>query len=550
MFRPLLSLSLALALVAALPAAESHPAPADAIQLVPVTAAQGMVVAGHPEVAQIGADVLRAGGNAMDAAVAVSLALGVAEPYGSGLGGKLTFLYHDAKSGRTYAVDAMDQAGSRFTVEKSAALGDAGREGWPTVCVPGLAAGLFEGHRRWGTRPWAENIAPVIKLARDGYTILPKTRLLYNEQLAKLRKPFAAEAAAIYAPGGELPAVGTRQPNPDLARTMDLLAQHGRDGFYRGPVAEAIVAAAQRGGGWVTLEDFAAFDVRIAEPLRAEVAGRTLLGVLPPSYGGAVIFAALEELEKDPLTAPLRTAAQIDRVGRLYLNVLAPARAQLGDTDEARALARRIAAGGMREFPAGAVPNDAEGTTHFVVVDAAGNIVCATQSLSLHFGAGVVAPGTGVVMNNTMSNFSYRPGSANSALAGRRPTSTIAPIIVFEEGRPILALGLPGSTRIPSGLLQVLADHLLLKRGLAEAIADTRMQWVDVVGSRKNRFESENTLAQSVQEELRTRGWEVDAKRVPGGGSHFGGVNAITLNPDGSRTGYADPRRTNAAIGH
>jgi gamma-glutamyltranspeptidase/glutathione hydrolase len=550
MIRSVLSLGLCLSLPLALSAAE-NPTPASAaMQVVPVTAPHGMVVAAHPEVAQIGADVLRAGGNAMDAAVAVALALGVAEPYGSGLGGKLTFLYHDAKTGSTYAVDAMDQAGSNFTPEKSAALGDAGREGWPTVCVPGLAAGLYEGHRRWGSRPWAENVAPVIKLARDGYTILPKTRLLYNEQLTKLRKPFAKEAAAIYLAQGELPTVGSRQPNPDLAHTMELLAQHGRDGFYRGPVAEAIVQAAQRGGGWVTLEDFANFEVRVAEPLRAEVAGRTLLGVLPPSYGGAVIFAALEELEKDPLTSPLRTAAQIDRVGRLYLNILARARSQLGDTDEARTLARRVAAGGIRELPAGPVPTDSEGTTHFAVVDAAGNIVCATQSLSLHFGAGVVAPGTGVVMNNTMSNFSYRPGSANSAQAGRRPTSTVAPILVFEGGRPVLAIGLPGSTRIPSGLLQVLADHLLLQRRLADAIGDTRMQWVDVVGSRNNRFESENTLPASVQDALRQRGWEVDAKRVPGGGSHFGGVNAITLNPDGSRTGFADPRRTNAAVGH
>lgn len=519
------------------------------ITVTPVRAPHGMVVAGHPEAAQIGADVLAAGGNAMDAAVAVSLALGVAEPYGSGLGGKLTFLYHDAKSGQTYAVDAMDQAGSTFSLERSAALGDAGREGWPTVCVPGLAAGLHEGHHRWGRRPWADNIAPVIRLARDGFTVLPKTRLLYSEQQAKLRKPFATEAAAIYAPQGELPAAGTRQANTDLARTLELFARDGRDGFYRGPVAEAIVAAAQKGGGWLTLEDFARYTVRVAEPLRAEVAGRTLLGVLPPSYGGAVIFAALEELEKAHLTAPLRTAAQIDSMGRTYLKILQHGR-QLGDTDAARALARRIAAQGIAGLPPAPTGPGNEGTTHFAVVDSEGNIVCATQSLSLHFGAGVVAPGTGVVMNNSMSNFSYRPGSANTAAPGRRPTSTIAPIIVVEGGRPVLAIGLPGSTRIPSGLLQVLADHLLLGRALEDAIGDTRLQWVDVVGSKRNRFESENTLPAEVAERLTALGWEVDAKRVPGGGSHFGGVNVISLNADGSRTGYADPRRTNAAVGH
>jgi gamma-glutamyltranspeptidase/glutathione hydrolase len=537
-----LSVLLAVALVA--PALR-----AAGITVTPVRAPHGMVVAGHPEAAQIGADVLAAGGNAMDAAVAVSLALGVAEPYGSGLGGKLTFLYHDAKSGKTFAVDALDAAGSKFSLEQSAALGDAGREGWPTVCVPGLAAGLHKGHRRWGRRPLADNVAPVIRLAREGFTVLPKTRLLYGEQQAKLRKPFAAEAAAIYAPQGELPAAGSRQANPDLARTLERFAREGRDGFYRGPVAEAIVAAAQQGGGWLTLEDFARYDVRVAEPLRAEVAGRTLLGVLPPSYGGAVIFAALEELEKAHLTAPLRSAAQLDAVGRTYLKILQHGR-QLGDSDESRALARRIAAQGVAGLPVAPAGPGNEGTTHFAVVDAEGNIVCATQSLSLHFGAGVVAPGTGVVMNNSMSNFTYRPGSANTAALGRRPTSTIAPIIVLEQGRPVLAIGLPGSTRIPSGLLQVLADHLLLGRALEDAIGDTRVQWVDVVGSRRNRFESENTLPAEVIDALTALGWEVDAKRVPGGGSHFGGVNVITLNADGSRTGYADPRRTNAAIGH
>lgn len=542
LFRSLLLLALAVALV--------RPAPvfAAAVTVQPVRAAHGMVVAGHPEVAQIGADVLAAGGNAMDAAVAVSLALGVAEPYGSGLGGKLTFLYHDAKSGQTYAVDALDQSGSAFSLERASKNGERERDGWRSVCVPGLAAGLHEGHRRWGQRPWADNLAPVIRLAREGFTILPKTRLLYSEQLTKLRQPFATEAAAIYMPGGELPVAGTRQANPDLAHTMELLAKNGRDGFYRGPVAEAMVAASQKAGGWLTLEDFANYEVRVTAPISTEIAGHKLLGVRPPSYGGAVIFGTLHELERAQLTAPLRTAAQIDRVGRAYLEVLAHGRARLADAPGAADFAQRLAQGGVRQLPALPPQRETEGTTHFIVVDAAGNIVCATQSLSLHFGSGVVAAGTGVIMNNSMSNFAYRPDWANSAAPRKRPTSTIAPIIVMEKNRPTFAIGLPGSTRIPSGLLQVLADHLLLGRPLAEAIGDTRMQWTDA--ARGLRFESENTLPADVAAALEKLGWDVDTKRAPGSGSFFGGVNAIELNADGSRTGYADPRRTNAAVGY
>lgn len=518
------------------------------IAVAPVRGEQAMVVAAHPEVAQIGADVLRAGGNAVDAAVAVSLALGVAEPYGSGLGGKLALLYHDAASGRTFALDALDEAGRRFAPSPT---GDAGPEdervGWSSVCVPGLAAGLHEAHRRWGARPWAEAIAPVTRLARDGFLVLPKTRQLYAEQAGKLRRPFAREAAAIFLVNGELPAAGSRQANPDLAGTLELLAQHGRDGFYRGPVAEAIVAAARAGGGHLTAEDLANYEPRFVEPIGVEVAGHRLRGVPPPAYGGAVIFAALKVLESDALKSPLLTAPQLDRIGRVYLSTLAQARAQLGDLPQAREVAHRLIDGTVSPGAAAPVSAEAEGTTHFVVVDRAGNIVCATQSLSHHFGAGVVAPGTGVVMNNSVSNFTFRAGGANAAAPGRRPRSTIAPILVFAGARPVLALGLPGSSRIPSGLLQVLADHLLVGRPIGEAIADTRVHWAG--NEAPGRIEAENTLPAPVEAGLRRAGWKVDAHWTPGGGSHFGGVNAVVLEPDGARTGYADPRRTNAAVG-
>lgn len=518
-----------------------------AVTVTPVTAPHGMVVAAHPEAAEIGAEVLRQGGNAVDAAVAVSLALGVAEPFGSGLGGKLALLYFDAATGRTYALDAMDESGSRFVPGTE----DRPPEGWGSVCVPGLAAGLHEAHARWGRLPWAQTVAPAANLARQGFEILPKTRQLYAEQLAKLRKPFAREAAAIYLPGGELPAVGARQPNADLAHTLDLLAQHGRDGFYRGPVAEAIARAAAQGGGSFTAEDLAAYRPRLVETVSVDVAGRTLVGLPPPAYGASLIFATLHALEASRPAAPLRTAANLDRIGRTYLGLFARGRENFGDVPDARERALDLIRGVVAPVGAGPAASANEGTTHFVVVDRAGNIVCATQSLSLHFGAGVVAPGTGVVMNNTLSNFAYRASTgANSAGPRKRPTSTIAPIIVLEQGRPVLALGLPGSTRIPSGLLQVLADHLFLGRPIGEAIGDTRLTWVGNSGNRPPLLESENTLPEGVAEELRRLGWTVDTQRAPGSGSHFGGVNAVTLNADGSRTGYADPRRTNAAAGH
>ena len=217
------------------------------VNVIPVVARHGMVVAGHPEATQAGVAVLQAGGNAIDAAVAVSLSLGVAEPYGSGLGGKLMLLYYEAATRKTYAVDAMDAAGSLDVAAYLPRPEEDRSYGYGSVCVPGLAAGLWTAHQKWGKLKWADNVAPAIKLAREGFEILPKTRDFFAEQEKKLRRG-DPEIARLYLPEGQLPVVGSRLPSADLARTMELLAQHGRDGFYRGPVAEAIVAAAQKGG--------------------------------------------------------------------------------------------------------------------------------------------------------------------------------------------------------------------------------------------------------------------------------------------------------------
>ncbi|MBL9200347.1 MAG: gamma-glutamyltransferase, partial [Opitutaceae bacterium] len=194
----------------------------------------------------------------------------------------------------------------------------------------------------------------------------------------------------------------------------------------------------------------------------------------------------------------------------------------------------------------------AAATTHFVVADRAGNIVCATQSQSLHFGAGVVPPGTGVVMNNSMSNFTFTERTSLNYIApGRRPRSTIAPTIVLREGRPDFALGLPGASRIPTAMLQVLIDHLLLDRPLAEAIGDTRLHYSAALRAGETvAFEAERSLPHGESTALQELGWKVNLPEAAGTGKYFGGVNAIVFNRDGTRTGIADPRRTNVALGH
>ena len=541
------------------------------VTITPVTAKSGMVVAAHPQAAEAGLSVLRAGGNAIDAAVATSLAVGVAEPYGSGLGGKLMLVYYEAKSGKTYVVDGMDAAGSLEVEAYKKRPAEDRSYGYGSVCVPGLAAGLWSAHQKWGAKPWVETVQPAVALAREGFRILPKSREFFEESEKKLHRG-DAEIARLYLPGGKLPDVGTLLPNEDLARTMELLARHGRDGFYRGSVAAAIVKASQQGGGVLTSDDLVRYEARITEPLSMDFRGYRILAAPPPVQGPALFLTIMKVLEDEAFGGgPLRTPANLDKIGRV-LRVVAPLVSQsVGDAPKSRALVeqllspesvRGIRAQAFATKPAGLTSvfrddspfheSPLAATTHFLVADAAGNFVCATQSQSLHFGAGVVPPGTGVVMNDSMSNFAFtNPESVNYVGPGKRPRSTISPSIIFRDGKPVFAIGIPGAARIPTAMLQVLLDRLTLKRPLAEAIGDTRMHYVTPLNTTDAfSIEGERSFPAADAAALVKLGWRVVLPEDAGRGRHFGGVNAIELNADGTLTGYADPRRTNAAAGY
>lgn len=537
------------------------------VAISPVTGKNGMVVAAHPQAAEAGLAVLKAGGNAIDAAVATSLAVGVAEPYGSGLGGKLMLVYFDAKSGKTFAVDAMDAAGSVDVAKYVKRAAEERSYGYGAVCVPGLAAGLWAAHQKWGGRPWAENVKPAIDLARTGFLILEKSRDLFAEQERKLRAG-DAEIARLYLPNGQLPEVGALLPNEDLARTMEIVARDGRDGFYRGPVAAAIVAAAQKGGGVLTASDLAGYEARITEPIAMEFRGYTLFAGPPPSSGAALFLPIMKMLERDDFGGgPLRTASNLDRIARAWREVYPTISRTIGDVpDSFGQLQRTLAPASIEALRARATGAkgklsvlDASGysesamaaTTHFIVADREGNIVCATQSQSLHFGAGVVPPGTGVVMNNSMSNFAVTgPAAPNYLAPGKRPRSTIGPTIVLRNGKPVFAIGIPGSSRIPTALLQALLDRLTLNRPLVEAIGDTRIHFqAGLQSNETDVIEAERSLPAAVASGLQEKGWKVVLREEPGRGRYFGGLNAVEFNADGTMTGYADPRRTNVAAG-
>ncbi len=524
---------------------------------------RGMVVAGHVEAAEIGRDILARGGGAMDAAVAVSLALAVAEPYGSGLGGKLLLLYYDRAKAQTTAIDGMDAAPETLDVEAFLAQPrDRRIEGWGAVAVPGLVAGLAEAHRRWGQLPWAQAVQPAADLARRGSRMLPRGRLFFTRRLARLQ--VSPEAERLFLRDGQPPEVGQRLANPDLSRTLETVAEQGAPGFYEGWVAEAIVNASRDGGGWLTLADLAGYRVRVSEPLQADIHGYTVLSSPPPTSGGATLLVALKLLSGASWVgqSPLE-AENLHQIGQVLQQIYPEIQRKIADVPEARTAFEellspgRIAAADQTQASSGSgglspggplVTEELASTTHFVVIDFAGNVASVTQSLSHHFGAGVVAKGTGVLFNNSLKNFATaNHDSVNFVAPGKRPRSTIAPTLVLHEGKVALTLGLPGGQRIPTATLQVLLDHLIFETSLAEAIRRPRAHLRRPLDAQeaKNLFELETpnpALAKGLQE----LGWSVTVNEDS---ETFGGFCAIEIRPEGLLIGLADQRRTNTARG-
>ncbi|MEZ5278065.1 MAG: gamma-glutamyltransferase family protein [Opitutaceae bacterium] len=529
-----------------------------------VRGAHGMVVAGHPEAAEIGMRILADGGNAIDAAVATSLALGVAEPYGSGIGGKCAIVYFDAVSGECAFVDGMDAAGMQMDPEAFSALSSRMKsEGARSVGVPGLVAALALAHEKWGSRAWSELVQPAAELASRGSLVVPGMPVFFSRRVERIRSN--PEAERLYLPAGQPPLAGSRLPNPDLARTLGIIAREGRSGLYEGEVARTIVEELQSGGGVLTLADFSTYTARLSPPLKIDWKDLTIVSSPAPTTGGATVLLTLKALENEDWNPKdtLLTAENIDRWGRMLRQVYPMIQDQVADTadapdrwqklvDPANLAFLRVAAGERPETaPIADVAIARDGwTTHFVVADDFGNVASITQSLSDHFGSGVIAPGTGVVLNNSLKNFSFaEPGTVNFPAPGKRPRSTIAPTLILKDGWPIVAIGLPGGQRIPTATLQVLLDHLVFDRNLGQAITAPRVHLVRSYSERADStlLQWEGPPAEGVAEGLAAAGWEIEVITDP---EAFGGFTAIEIGADGTKTGWADPRRTNHASGY
>lgn len=450
-------------------------APAVARQAAPGKAA---VATAHPLATQAGEEILAAGGNAFDAAVAISATLGVAEPFASGLGGGAFWLLHEARNGRQVVVDAREVAPGAAT--RDMYLDERGEpragltiNGPLAAAIPGEAAGLVHLAERYSRLPLARLLAPAIRAAEEG---VPVTRgmelgLRFRESVARASPAFAA----LYLPDGKPLAQGTVVRNPELAWTLRRLADRGRDGFYRGEVAEKLVAGVRAAGGIWTLADLAGYRVEERDPVRTSYQGVTIISAPPPSAGGVALANMFNMLSGFDLKT-------LSPVQQAHLNIEAMRRAfrdravYLGDPafvsmplamleSPLYAAGQRTSIRLDRATPSSQLSGlTADGgtgtnTTHFSILDRAGNRVAGTLSINTWFGAAFVPPGTGVILNNEMDDFSVKPGvpngfdlvgtEANSIAPGKRMLSSMSPTFLESE-RGVAILGTPGGSRIIS----------------------------------------------------------------------------------------------------
>ena len=523
----------------------------------------GIVVSGSPQSTEAGIRILKQGGTAADAAVAVSLTLGVTEPFNSGLGGKLVVLYYDAAGGKISYIEALETAPMGMSVEAMRAISSSERSrGWHSAAVPGCAAGLEVIQKKWGKMSWRDLVKPAVGYARDGFPLADKQIVEFQNKFELVTKD--PEAAKIYYPGGKVPTNNAILKNPDLAKTMELIGDKGPKAFYEGEIAEKLVAASKKGGGAFAKEDFKNYKAREFPPLVQDYKSYRIYAGAPPITGGATVLLSLKSLEaKDWGNTASMSLGRIEQVAHAWQNIFPIVASNFGDTpDQPERIAKVFSKESLAELskkvldaaaPTGATegdesPENAE-TTHFIVMDKAGNIVCATQSLSLHWGAAVVAPSTGILLNDSLSNFGFGTKKyVNSAEPGKRPRSTMAPVIVTEKGKAVIALGSPASERIPTGVYQVLSNLIDFAMDPVAAIDQPRfhLKRSKSTSEPKNALELEEGFDTSLAEELK-KNWQTSFKQR--NQYYFGSVNVVRILPDGKREGFADERRTNVAAG-
>jgi len=542
-----------------------------ALPAVSATASHGMVSSQEKRATRIGVEILRSGGNAVDAAIAIGFALAVTYPQAGNIGGGGFMLVHLADRHRTVAIDYRETAPRAtehdvFLDDKGEADPRKSRDSGLGIGVPGTVAGLWLAHERYGSGrlSFAQLIEPAIRLARDGFAVEDELAdSLPRAQPRLVRWPSSAKI--FLKPDGVALGDGDRLVQPELAASLELIAREGAGGFYQGPLAEKIVASVRDAGGLMTMDDLKDYRAVERPPLTGSYRGYDIFSMPPPSSGGVHLVEMLNVLEGYDLGglgywSPAALHLMIEAMKRAYAD-----RAEfMGDPDAvgmpiarltSKAYAAELRAAidpdrtrPSREIRAGhPVPAEGQHTTHFSVVDQDGNAVANTYTLNLNYGVGLVADGTGILLNDELDDFAAKPGApnafglvggaANAPGPGKRPLSSMTPTIVMRDGKPFIVTGSPGGSTIITTALQVVTAVIDFKQTIADAVTAPRVhhQWLP------DQVMAEASVPADTVRALEARGHTVVVR------SKWGSANSLLATPDGL-IGAADPRTRGALV--
>ena len=538
--------------------------------------AHGMVCAAHPAAAQAGLEILQRGGNAIDAALAVSFTLNVVEPYASGLGGGgfMTIWMSDSRAdspaarlgnGRVFCLDFRERAPAAATPDHYYGTGqsvhDLTLHGPLAIAVPGMPSGLAHAAGHFGllSRQTLEPmIAPAIRHAERGVTVTPKMARHFAAYHGLLSR-YPATARIFTRPQGPMPA-GALLKQLDLAQTLAHIQDVGLEVFSRDTLAPRLERFMAAHGGLIAANDLATYRTHERPVIRGTYRGHTLLTTPPPSTGGMRLLQVLNVLERYPVRdwGP-HAANTIHLIAEALKASFAAGERYVADPGTLPAIpmdeliAKAWAADLSRHlsldqanpsFTRDSSPDEGQGcTTHYSIIDRWGNIVSATQTIGLFWGSGMVLDGTGVLLNGEMNDFSEGRSHLNAVAPGKIPRSHMCPTIVLKDDRPFLILGSPASHRIPSAVLQTLSNVIDHGMDLAAAVAAPRAHWQDGV------LHLEAGIEPQVADQLEQKGHVV--RRYAAKDRYFGGVHAIRMDSQsGALNGAADPRRDGQALGY
>jgi gamma-glutamyltranspeptidase/glutathione hydrolase len=515
--------------------------------------------------------VLEQGGNIIDAFVAASFAISVERPHSTGLGGGGFLIYFSKKDNQVYAFDFREVAPLKATsrmylTKKGETRPLLSQEGVLAVATPGLVRGLWDIHKRFGKLPWKECLAPAVQIAREGFPLYEQLHEALEDRQELLMKDPDARAT-FYTPEGKIPGLGELIRQENLARTIELIADKGASGFYQGKIADAIVKTVKKKKGLISHKDLLWYKMKEREPVTAIYKGLKIYSMPPPSSGGVHVIQILKMLEPYELKNMGPQSAQAvhltaQSMQRAFLDRMK----YLGDPDFHKVPVKGLIddkylaelsvsintkkALKWNELKEIKLPYESSDTTHFTIADSAGNMVASTQTINGWFGSGVVADGTGIILNNEMDDFAQKVGVQNlfGAVGGqynlvearKRPLSSMSPTIITKNGEPYLALGSPSGTRIITCVAQTILNSVEFEMPLYESVAATRIhqQWQPDVLKIEAPY-----LSPETEKELTKRGHNI---------VHDGlgcSIQAIQREKNGW-VGVSDPRGAGSALGY